>query len=108
MTGCGKCHACRTTLRSVLDGEEWCPKCHRYRRYRSHGWSSAVANAEGDAKCPTLAQCPTCHGSSLIRLVPPPAEGGWPVGAPGVCSDAFHGRGLFYAGTKPLATARGA
>ncbi len=38
---CGRCHACGTILRSVLDGEEWCPICQTYRRYVSHGWSSA-------------------------------------------------------------------
>jgi hypothetical protein len=26
---------------AVLDGEEWCPKCQQYRRYRSHGWIGA-------------------------------------------------------------------
>lgn len=24
-TRCGHCHECGTQLRSVLDGEEWCP-----------------------------------------------------------------------------------
>ena len=36
--GCGKCHACGSSLRIVLDGEDWCPKCQDYRRYTSHGW----------------------------------------------------------------------
>ncbi len=37
---CKKCHTCGTELRIVLDGEEWCPKCKTYRRYRSHGFNS--------------------------------------------------------------------
>ncbi len=36
---CGRCHTCGTKLKVVLDGEEWCPKCKQYRRYRSHGWA---------------------------------------------------------------------
>lgn len=36
---CGRCHTCGTALREVLDGEEWCPRCEIFRRYRSHGWS---------------------------------------------------------------------
>jgi phage FluMu protein Com len=39
---CGRCHTCGTALRSVLDGEERCPRCRTYRRYRSHGWAEAV------------------------------------------------------------------
>jgi len=35
---CGFCHSCGFPLRVVLDGEEWCPHCKTYRRYRSHGW----------------------------------------------------------------------
>jgi hypothetical protein len=38
---CGECHECGTPLVAVLDGEEWCPKCQQYRRYRSHGWIGA-------------------------------------------------------------------
>lgn len=37
---CGRCHTCGTSLRQVLDGEEWCPRCGQYRRYRSHGWTA--------------------------------------------------------------------
>jgi uncharacterized Zn finger protein (UPF0148 family) len=40
---CGRCHTCGTKLRIVLDGEEWCPTCGQYRRYRSHGWARGVA-----------------------------------------------------------------
>jgi len=47
---CGHCHECGTKLKQVLDGEEWCPKCAQYRRYRSHGWSSAYN--EGGPECP--------------------------------------------------------
>ncbi len=53
-THCGKCHTCGTPLRQVLDGEEWCPTCRAYRRYRSHGWSSAIAET-------TARQCPAHH-----------------------------------------------
>lgn len=45
---CGKCHTCGTPLRSVLDGEEWCPKCRAYRRYRTHGWGGLDAD---DGQC---------------------------------------------------------
>ncbi len=48
---CGHCHACGTALRSVLDGEEWCPRCGRYRRYRSHGWW-AEPGEESGTPCP--------------------------------------------------------
>jgi uncharacterized Zn finger protein (UPF0148 family) len=40
---CGRCHTCGTVLHSVLDGEEWCPRCQTYRRYRSHGWATMDA-----------------------------------------------------------------
>jgi uncharacterized Zn finger protein (UPF0148 family) len=33
------CHECGDILVKCLDGEEWCPRCQRYRRYPSHGWS---------------------------------------------------------------------
>lgn len=45
---CGRCHTCGTPLRSVLDGEEWCPKCSAYRRYRTHGWGGLDAD---DSPC---------------------------------------------------------
>jgi len=44
MTNCGHCHTCGTRLRSVLDGEEWCPTCQTYRRYRSHGLAAGAAD----------------------------------------------------------------
>ena len=47
---CGKCHDCGTSLRSVLDGEEWCDTCKAYRRYRSHGWGSGG----DDSPCPSI------------------------------------------------------
>jgi hypothetical protein len=40
MRNCGRCHTCGTVLRVVLDGEEWCPYCQTYRRYRAHGWAT--------------------------------------------------------------------
>jgi len=49
MAGCGKCHECGTPLVLVLDGEEWCPKCQAYRRYRSHGWATGYDHSP----CPT-------------------------------------------------------
>jgi len=48
MTHCGRCHWCHTELSKVLDGEEWCFKCQRYQRYRSHGWHSSP----GPSVCP--------------------------------------------------------
>lgn len=44
---CGRCHACGEALRSVLDGEEWCPRCEAYRRYVAHGWSRWAMGADG-------------------------------------------------------------
>jgi hypothetical protein len=46
---CGHCHVCGTKMHLVLDGEEWCPKCRQYRRYRSHGWA---AHCGSDSPCP--------------------------------------------------------
>jgi uncharacterized Zn finger protein (UPF0148 family) len=48
---CGHCHTCGTALVKCLDGEEWCPTCQAYRRYRSHGWNGP--DAEGSDCCPT-------------------------------------------------------
>lgn len=50
-TYCGRCHTCGARLRRVLDGEEWCPTCEQYRRYRSHGWSHWCAEPGGES-CP--------------------------------------------------------
>ena len=43
MRNCGYCHECGSPLRKVLDGEEWCPECEEYKRYRSHGWIEEMA-----------------------------------------------------------------
>lgn len=32
-----------------MDGEQWCPSCEGWRRYRSHGWNTS---AEGGIECP--------------------------------------------------------
>ena len=48
---CGRCHECGLTLRKVLDGEEWCPTCQKYRRYPSHGWYRGPG-ADKDEECP--------------------------------------------------------
>ena len=48
---CGRCHECGTKLLYVLDGEEYCPTCRCYRRYRSHGWARDVADTRASA-CP--------------------------------------------------------
>jgi len=45
---CGHCHTCGTPLRTVLDGEEWCPTCQQYRRYAAHGWAGTT-----DPDCPS-------------------------------------------------------
>ena len=47
MRHCGYCHECGTKLLRVLGGEQWCPECKQYRRYRSHGWKT-----EGSEDCP--------------------------------------------------------
>jgi len=49
MRNCGKCHDCGTPMLSAMDGEEFCPKCKTYHRYRSHGWKRV---AEGEGECP--------------------------------------------------------
>ena len=49
MSQCGRCHTCGAKLRRVLDGEEWCPTCEGYRRYRSHGWKDAD---KASGRCP--------------------------------------------------------
>lgn len=49
VTHCGRCHKCGTKLLSVLDGEEWCPKCNTYRRYKTHGWTTYATDT---SPCP--------------------------------------------------------
>lgn len=44
---CGHCHDCGHVLQLCLNGEEWCPRCKTYRRYRSHGFA-----VDGDEHCP--------------------------------------------------------
>ena len=51
MRNCGQCHECDMSMVRKLDGEEWCPTCQAYRRYRSHGWAYGVADT-GDPMCP--------------------------------------------------------
>ena len=46
MRHCGTCHECGAPLKACLDGEEWCPRCQEYKRYRSHGWP-----VPGDLEC---------------------------------------------------------
>ena len=43
---CGRCHTCGTVLKIVLDGEEWCPRCQTFRRYRSHGWAAGYGDLD--------------------------------------------------------------
>jgi len=52
VTCCGYCHTCGAKLLKVLDGEEWCPVCEKYRRYHSHGWGAAPAGAFSDDMTP--------------------------------------------------------
>ena len=66
MRDCGYCHTCGTKLRIVLDGEEWCPKCGVYRRYGSHGWSSA--RGDNATPCPE----PEVDTTHLRRCEPAP------------------------------------
>ena len=35
---CNHCHTCGEVLRTVLDGEQWCDRCQKYRRYQAHGF----------------------------------------------------------------------
>ena len=53
---CQRCHTCGTRLMKVLDGEEWCPTCEQYRRYKSHGWTAEPGD---DAKTPCIELRPT-------------------------------------------------
>ena len=48
---CRHCHVCGSPLEKCLDGEEWCPVCQAYRRYKSHGWGW---KGDGDWECPQL------------------------------------------------------
>lgn len=50
---CGHCHNCGHKLKIVLDGEEWCPDCGQYRRYRSHGWADGAAE-DSSLICPDV------------------------------------------------------
>lgn len=59
-TKCQHCHTCGTQLRQCLDGEEWCRKCQQYRRYRSHGWTHALADK---SRCLTAAERQTLQES---------------------------------------------
>ncbi len=45
MPTCSRCHTCGLPLRTVFDGEEWCDACRTRRRYHSHGWVGASADA---------------------------------------------------------------
>lgn len=49
---CGRCHICGTVLKLCLDGEEWCPECGAYRRYRSHGWAAGLQSSDELGPCP--------------------------------------------------------
>ena len=46
---CGRCHKCRTPLKVDWAGEEYCPKCKKYRYYISHGW--LLAGDDGSEYC---------------------------------------------------------
>lgn len=51
---CGRCHECGTTLRVVLDGEEWCDVCRQYRRYNTHGWRHGEESSCAKRDVPAL------------------------------------------------------
>lgn len=53
---CGHCHTCGARMLDVLDGEEYCPNCHQYRRYHSHGWSAWAADKDSTDTCPPWAK----------------------------------------------------
>ena len=76
---CRRCHTCKTLLRTVLDGEEWCDTCGAWRRYPSHGWAAgACSQAERESKCLPRRVCAWC-GKIL-------AEGSEPV-THGICPE---------------------
>lgn len=59
MKNCGRCHECGVELEKHLDGEEWCPSCKQYRRYKSHGWG----HGGGEWNCleiPAIECCRDC------------------------------------------------
>jgi len=72
MRHCGHCHECGTKLHKVLDGEEWCPTCEEYKRYRSHGWTTAtlakrMPHGPGTVTCTLVKhqeECPEIQASS--------------------------------------------
>lgn len=55
MRHCGHCHACGAQLVHCLDGEDWCPRCCQYRRYRSHGWTRHTDLDDYRPECPEIA-----------------------------------------------------
>jgi len=71
-TYCGRCHDCGTKLRRCLDGEEWCPFCVRYRRYRSHGWGmqSDLSPCPSDEALAIMALSLAEYGQELKDSVP--------------------------------------
>lgn len=52
LANCGRCHTCGGKLLTVLDGEEWCVTCRKYRRYQSHGFGRPET-AEDAKPCAT-------------------------------------------------------
>ena len=61
LENCGHCHKCGSVISSVLDGEEWCGYCQAYRRYKSHGWAIATADANSES-------CPKYYGGGHVKV----------------------------------------
>jgi hypothetical protein len=60
VTGCGRCHRCRTEIRELVDGQEWCDDCQAYQRPREHGWPASFCT---DSKpCPPRRRAETLAG----------------------------------------------
>lgn len=42
MIYCGKCHKCGTELVFTTNGNEWCPVCNDYPKYKQHGYHDGI------------------------------------------------------------------
>ena len=68
---CHHCHNCGTELKKVLDGEEWCPVCKMYRRYRSHGWTHALADNQ---PCPDTTEMRLLQAQTHLEHASPDCQ----------------------------------
>jgi hypothetical protein len=70
-THCKHCHTCGCRLLDCLDGEEWCPVCRQYRRYRSHGWSASYNET---SPCPDIPAPDAAEDFTVIADIDPATQ----------------------------------